>query len=149
MSSDIAFSVRLTPDEAELVDRVADVLIPSYEDRPSASEAGVGERWIHAAIELRPDLVQSLRTVLAAVASSGHTADGLREVGSRDPETFGAVANMIAASYLMSPRARGAIGYQGQEERPLTDDIGEVIDLLANVVERGPIYRSIPSGEPA
>lgn len=140
----LTVSPALAPDEVRTLEAVADVLIPRYEDHPSASAAGVGDRWIQVALSLRPDLVGPLRSVLAEIAGDGDVAAQVGDLGRRDPERFSAVANAVAGAYLMSPAARAAIGYPGQEARPLVVDVEDHIDLLEAVVERGPIYRPTP-----
>lgn len=139
---------KLSSEEVVLLDRVADVLIPEFDGYPSASSAGVGLHWIHVALRLRPETMVSLRHVLEQMAGSEDIALLLRDVGRRDPEIFSAFANLVAGAYLMSPVARAAIGYPGQEARPLTSDVEDSIDLLERVVERGNIFRPTPEESP-
>ncbi len=121
---------------------LADVLIPRWENRPSASDVDLAGRWIHEALRLRPDLRPDLSAALDAVASNpGSAQDAVRAFARREPGKFDAVGNLVGGAYLMAPQARAAIGYPGQEARPLVEDVQDHLDLLSAVVERGPVYR--------
>jgi hypothetical protein len=54
------------------------------------------------------------------------------------------LGQLIAGAYLMDPAVRQAIGYPGQEDRRLSDDTGEYLDLLEAVVDRGEFHRTTP-----
>jgi len=62
----------LTASQRDRFSSIADVLIPSAEGMPSASEADVPTRWIDDALRFRPDLADRLVAALdAALDAAG------------------------------------------------------------------------------
>ena len=116
------------------LDALADQLIPGEDGMPSASEAGATGRWLDAVLEARPDL----RAPLEGIAPY-ETIETLPE---RDPAGWTALTSAVVAAYYFNPEVCERIGYQGQRALPLGPPDHE--DLLASVVERGPVYRPTP-----
>lgn len=133
----------LTREERRLYGLLADLLIPAAEGMPSASAADVPGEWLQHALRARPDLAAGLRRALE-VARDCEPAEALDRLADDDALAFEALGTLTAGGYLMNPDVRALIGYPGQTERPLSDDIETYIDLLKRVVERGPIYRESP-----
>ena len=133
----------LTSGERSTYAAIADELIPNGEGMPSASDADVPTRWVEDALRYRPDLLPPLREALAIV-------DGLAAryavelLHAQHVPLFDAVGTLTAGAYFLNPEIKSAIGYPGQVSTPLRDDSDEYLELLANVVERGPIYREVP-----
>ena len=135
-----------TEDRRRLAE-LADVLIPAGSGFPSASAAGAASEGLDQVLAARPDLAEPLARILAA--SRGRAArDAVAEMRGSDPAAFGVLAEVVPGAYFMNAAVREALGYGGQEPRPL-DPARDAMDpeLLEPVVRRGPIYRPTP-GEP-
>jgi hypothetical protein len=123
---------------------LADTLVPGDGDMPSASAAGVAERWVDRALQSRPDLADGLAETLDA----GHGQDPaayLARLEQSEPEQLEALKLIVAGSYYMSPRTRKRIGYPGQIKYPIVpgeDEFYDVDSLLADVRARGFAYRT-------
>lgn len=122
---------------------MADHLIPADHGMPAPSDVGVHETQLDAVLAARPDLA-------AAVAEAcderlpADPAQRLDELAHHAPSTHASLLLVIVAAYYMHPAVKTAIGYPGQEARPVNardypDWMAE--DLLAPVVARGPIWR--------
>ncbi len=122
--------------EREVFCRLADQLIPSWDNMPALSETDAADRWLPIAMRTRYDLVDSFRRALD-LARRDDDLD-VSELHDIDPEGFDALTIMAASSYTMSPQVRQLIGYPGQEARTLrpTEDL-PYLDMLEHVVERG------------
>jgi hypothetical protein len=131
-------------EERALLAKLADVLIPSSDDMPSASQADVAGQWLDAVLTACPDLTNGLRKVLHNV---GHRdpEDVIAALRANEPTGFGVLAEIVSGAYFMNPDVQHAIGYTGQGRRPIDprpdyEDDG----LLESVTRRGPIYRPTP-----
>ena len=122
---------------------IADELIPHGEGMPSASEADVHTRWVEEALGYRPDLVDPLRQALAITAGLP-PRDAVDLLHAQHISLFDTLGTLTAGAYFLNPDIKSRIGYPGQVSTPLRDDSDQYLDLLANVVERGPIYRQVP-----
>jgi hypothetical protein len=138
----------LTTDERATLDAVLDVLIPAGSGMPAARDVEVSTRWIDEALRLRPDLRGHLDACLAAVAGADDPESALRAFATAEPDAFGAVGVLVSGSYYMDDRSRAALGYPGQEERRLVDDVDEYAEMLERVLDRGPIFRPTPQEGP-
>jgi hypothetical protein len=124
----------------------ADLLIPSGDGMPSASEAGVVGRWLDEVLQLRPDFGPPLAAVLDRLKGADPQA-ALARLRSEDPAGFGALAEVVAGAYFLNPKVRSAIGYPGQKAVPIAAEEPpdyEQDGLIASVIARGPIYRPTP-----
>lgn len=138
----IAMNV-LTADERATYSAIADELIPHGEGMPSASQADVPSRWVEEALHHRPDLVEPLRQALALTATLP-PREAIELLHAQHVPLFDALGTITAGAYFLNPEIKSRIGYPGQVPTPLRDDSDDYLDLLANVVERGPIYRTVP-----
>lgn len=132
--------------ERALLGGMADLLIPSGEGMPSASEAGVTGKWLDEVFRVRPDFRPALLAVIER-ARDADPADAIAKLRSSDPAGFGVLAEVVAGAYFLNPEVRKAIRYGGQQSVPIvTEDPPdyERDGLLASVVARGPIYRPTP-----
>jgi hypothetical protein len=135
----------LTPTQRERLASLADVLIPSAEGMPSASEADVPTRWIDDALGYRPDLADGL--VAALDAAGDLPAEQAVELLNREHiPAFEALGTLTAGAYFLNPDIKQRIGYPGQVATPAREDLDTYVDLLENVVERGQVYRETPVG---
>jgi hypothetical protein len=134
----------LTADQRERFASLADVLIPAAQGMPSATQAEVPTKWLDDALGYRPDLVPGLHEALQA--ASDLPADEAIEVLNRDHiPAFEALGTLTAGAYFLSPEVRELIGYPGQLPTPPKDDTHTYFDLLEHVVERGQVYRDVPT----
>ncbi|WP_032402312.1 hypothetical protein [Rhodococcoides fascians] len=131
----------LTSEERAIYGPRADQLIPEAEGMPSATGVGVDTRWIDAALHARPDLVNDFRASLA-VGSPDDPVAAIATLHKESSTLFDSFSVLTAGAYLMNPEVKRLIGYPGQEDRPITgDDLPEYLDMLEQVVLRGPVYR--------
>ena len=129
--------------DREVYGRLADELIPAASDMPSASQADVPSRWIDEALRVRPDLMDDLRVAID-VGSGNKAAEAVALLHAKHPAVFDSIGTLTAGAYFLNPEVRRLIGYPGQVPVPIRDDVDSYIDMLANVVERGQIYRKPP-----
>ncbi|MDA3630784.1 hypothetical protein [Saccharopolyspora oryzae] len=133
----------LTDDEREAVYVLGETLIPEGGSGPSADQAAVASRFIDQFLHLRPDLHADFRTLLAE-ADLDQPREWCERLERERPDAFSRLTFAIAGAYLLSPKARNWLEYEGQ--------VGEHQDgspqpeyaeggLLDQVVARGPIYR--------
>jgi hypothetical protein len=130
----------------EVLAAVADLLIPSSDGMPSATEAGAAGRWLDEVLQLRPDFGPPLAAVLDRLIGADPSA-ALTKLRADDPAGFGLLAEVVAGGYFLNPKVRSAIRYPGQQSVPIAHD--EPLDyeqdgLIASVIARGPIYRRTP-----
>jgi hypothetical protein len=136
----------LTERERETFRRIADHLVPEAEGMPSASQVGVHACGLDRILSLRPELEGELRRALDA-ATDLEGASAARFLNGNDPEGFGTVALIASSAYYMAPEVHVALGYPGQQSRPVApEEEGDYLvdDLLQPVIDRGPIYRPTP-----
>jgi hypothetical protein len=125
---------------------IADLLIPAGSGMPSASQAGVADRFLDEVLAARPDLGPPLDAALAQV-------DGLEAATALtalrgDAEGWAVVSAVVPAAYFLNPAMREALGYPGNESRPIDPDAEPDYlqdGLLESVVARGPVYRPTPA----
>jgi hypothetical protein len=135
----------LSAADREVYARLADQLIPAAPDMPSASQADVPARWIDEALRVRPDLLDDLRAAIR-VGSDAAPADAVSVLHAEHPAVFDSLGTLTAGAYFLNPEVRRLIGYPGQVPLPIRDDVDSYFDMLARVVERGQVYRSVPPG---
>src|SRR5215510_14382041 len=92
---------------------LADVLIPSGQEFPSASEADVAGEGLDQVLSFRPDLAAGLKQVLAS-ARGRPPAEVVAELQKTDPAGFGILAELVPGAYFLNPHVREQLGYQGQ-----------------------------------
>jgi len=133
--------------ERALLGKLADVLIPAGDGLPSASAASVMGEGLDQVLAVRPELAAALKKVLACSSGSAPT-DAISQLKTKDPSTFGLLAELVAGAYFLNPQVRASLGYDGQTARaidPRPDYLEE--GLLQSVIDRGPIYRPTPGLE--
>jgi hypothetical protein len=135
----------LDPAQIERLDRIADVLIPPAEGRPSAAEADPRGFWLDRILAARPDLVPLLAQI-ADESADLDPAAAVDRLRAEDPEAFEQLLFISHVRYFMNPRVRRAIGYPGQVGKPQLPGEAEA-DLeeagIAEVIARGPIYQVV------
>lgn len=123
---------------------LADILIPSAEGMPSASEADVPTRWIDEALRHRPDLVEALMAAIDA-ATGKEAQEAVEYLNKEHIPAFEAMGTLTAGAYFLNPQVKQLIGYPGQVPTLVREDMDTYADLLENVLERGQIYREAPA----
>jgi hypothetical protein len=140
----VAQSMTFDANERAVLAGLADVLIPASEGFPSASQAGVAGEGLDQVLSFRPDLAAGLKRLLASAAGRP-AVECVAEVQTKDPESFGLLAELVPGAYFLNSHVRARLGYQGQHPRPI-DPRADYLDdgLLQSVIDRGPIYRATP-----
>ena len=126
---------------------LADVLIPSAEDMPSAAEVLIERDGLAAVLEVRPDLADGLAELLAAAQGTDPAAEVAR-LRTEDEAGFQLLATVVGGGYFLDQGVREALGYRGQQAIPIVPTEPpdyERDGLLAAVRERGAIYRPTPT----
>lgn len=136
----------LSEQERDILSGIADYLIPEAEGMPSASQVNLGTELSEKVFAVRHDLVEPVKNALLKVQGlpGEEAAKKLAEV---DPSGFQAITTVASAGYFMSPKAREALGYPGQESRPFDPEkTTDYLDdgLLQPVIDRGPIFKPTP-----
>jgi hypothetical protein len=130
----------LTDDQRDIYARMADILIPSAEGMPSATEAEIPSKWIDDALRYRPDLEQSFIRAISYGAKY-EAKQAVEVLNKEDVEAFDTLGVLTSGAYFLNPIVKKLIGYPGQVPSPANDDVDKYIEMLTRVVERGPIYR--------
>jgi hypothetical protein len=118
----------------------ADALVPAGGSMPAASEVGVHAEGLDRVLEVRPDLAEPLRRVVAGDAAD--VLEALHRLQETDDDGWTALATCVTAAYYMSPTVRRLLGYSGQEGVVITSDdffSWASSGLLDPVLERGPL----------
>ena len=127
------------------IDRLADLWFPGTDRSPKMSELPDYRRLVDRALEANNDMAQALLEIAERAAD----AESL-PVESWPAETVEEAFMMLLSAYYMSSDVRHALGYPGQDRRPVgtaTPDQHATDELLAPVIERGPIYVATPGTE--
>jgi hypothetical protein len=151
---------RLTPDERQRLDALADVLVPGDARMPSASDAGIAGDLVDWVLDVRPDLAVPLRRALAepvddpafdgrlrsgdpgsALASAASPAARLDALRRTERAVYYDLVLSVVAGYYHTPIVRDLIGYPGREAHPVTGlDFPEYVSegLLDFMLESAP-----------
>ncbi len=130
-------------DNGALLQKIMDALIPADPERamPSASEAGVLDRHLRAALLRRDDLAPGFVLAVGRAAELAPVdLDGLLTLSDTD---FGLISRVIAGAYFMNAEVNERLGYRGQSEMRETVDYDEIISLIEAPVGRGDVYTHI------
>jgi hypothetical protein len=123
-------------------ERLASHMFSDSARMPAPSDVDIAGTGLDRVLRARPDLVGSLRAILARpVSTPSHFLDGLR---LNEPDSFELLVTSIAAAYYLSPQVRRALQYAGQEALEISrNELPEFIaeDLLDPVIARGRLYR--------
>ena len=125
---------------------IADVLIAGGHGFPSPSEIGVEGTWIDRAVDTWPAMAPVIEMI---VAMEGEPTQVIETIQMREPAVFGGFALVISCAYLMHPKVRSLLGYQGlapKENPPLEGEWEYYLegDLLGPVLARGAFLRAVP-----
>jgi hypothetical protein len=140
----------LTADERALFATVADHLIPAAHGMPSAADVVTDER-LRFVFNARPDLVERVRTALAA-GLSADPAERVAALAADDPAALGALQLTIVAGYYTDKDVRERIGYPGQIALSIRSwEVPPYVEegLIDNLLARGPVWRDPATGKRA
>lgn len=135
-----------TDSDRGIFGKMADIIIPAWEQMPSASAVGVHEKLLDAVLQARPDLVDGVKS--AVEFCRGRSAgEAVNDLFRSDKAVFDAFTLAATGAYYMDKTVRKLLGYPGQESPPY--DPMETPDyltdgLLERVTRRGAIYKSTP-----
>ena len=119
---------------------IADCMIPSSDDMPSASAVCVDDLLRGKLARYRPDLVAAVGAILSRqTAQSAEEFVGRLEI--EDPAAFQQLFQAVAGAYYLSPEVRNRIGYPGQQAEMLPRDGIGVEDLLEEMLEAPKRFR--------
>lgn len=126
---------------------MADVLIAGGEGFPLPSEMGIDGTWIDLAVATWPSMAPVIEMI---VAMDGEPATVIEAVQVHQPAVFGGFALIVSGAYLMHPKVRSLLGYEGQtpkENPPLEGEWEYYLedDLLGPVLARGAFLRQVPA----
>jgi hypothetical protein len=138
----------LSNGQRERLAALADALMPAGEGLPAPSEVDVCGRWLDVALATVPMMAPALS---AALEVAGSPAEVIERLRAEQPAVFIAFSFALSGAYLMHPRVRHALGYEGPavQPKPVLEGEAEYFledGLLEPVIDRGPIYRRVPEG---
>jgi hypothetical protein len=141
----------VTDELRERLRTFADVLIPEAHDMPAASAVGVADRQLDSVLGARPDLAEPLARAVEQLDPSDHEGT-LARLRARDAAAHDALLLVVVGGYYIDPDVRRRLGYTGQvpvEVRP--EIIPNYVEegLMEPLLARGPIYREVPTAQPA
>jgi hypothetical protein len=136
---------QLTPAQRERLARLADVLMPAGSGLPAASEVDVHLQWIDQAIAAAPMFAPAL---LAALQATDDPQAAIERLRTQQPQVFMGFAFLVSGAYLMHPKVRQCLGYEGlalEAKPPLEGESEYYLEdgLLEPVLARGAIYRDV------
>lgn len=131
----------LSNDLRTIYAKMADELIPRAEGMPSASDANVPSEWIDRALEYRPDLHPGFLRALT-YGKDMSPREAIQNLNAADSEAFDCLGVLTSGAYFLNPEIKKLIGYPGQVPSPANDDLDAYSEILAKVLERGPVYRA-------
>src|SRR5580765_2218780 len=104
--------------ERAVLGQLADVLIPTGEGFPSASQAGVADEGLDRVLSFRPDLGEGLKRLIAA-ARARSAKEFVTELQEKDPVAFGLLSEFVPGAYFLNESVRERLGYAGQTAHPI------------------------------
>ena len=140
-------SMLMTDEQREAAFILGETLIPEHPEAPSADQAGLSARFIDEFFELRPDILPAFLDIIdrADLDAPRGFCDHLQ---ATEPAAFNTLTFVIVGAYLLSPKARHWLKYEGQTGEPQDGSPQPEYEpggLLDRVRRRGPIYRATPA----
>jgi hypothetical protein len=136
-------SGRFSGEQRAAYARLADILLPAAHGLPSGSEADVAGVGLDRVVRLRPDIVADLlRAIRLFEADAGLAAL------QADAEAWRAARLAAFSAYFLASAVMERLGYTGQGSHPIADEeLPQYLSdgSLAQVIDRGPIWRSPPA----
>jgi hypothetical protein len=122
--------------------RLVDVLIPATDGMPRASEVGVPGTLIDKALIYRPDLAAAFEEALA-LADGLEAGEAVEILAAKHADEFAALTLLTTGAYYLSTEVRQLLGLGAGQPRQVHDDTETYVEMLQQVVERGPVFRSV------
>jgi hypothetical protein len=122
---------------------LVDAIIPAGDGFPSAAEAGVHERYLDRALQVRPDIAAPMVS-LARQCSEDDPGATVAQLAAAADARLEAVVEVVVACYFMSPKVGRRISYPGQVPAPILEGEDEYYlreNILAPVASRAPTWR--------
>lgn len=124
---------------------IADLILPGTSTLPAGVAVGAHGELLDWSLAANPRLRRPVVDFGRRAAESGDfSLEDLQAWSEADCEQ---VVFALTASYYMSSDVRRALGYPGQTRRPIAAATAEekhTEELLAPVIERGPVYVRAP-----
>lgn len=136
-------SGRISDADRELYRALANALLPEHGPMPSAEAAGVAGERFDRAMNWRPDLFPEILRAFRVVRVIP-VDQAWAYLQAHDAEAHAALRTAILGSYYLDDSVRAAIGYTGQQSRPvLVDEIPDYLaaGLLDPVRAMAPLWR--------
>jgi len=111
----------LTPAHADLLGRIADVLMASSRGALVPTELDGFAQWTLRAARARCRMMDPVVGALAAI-DAGDVDGSLRRLASAAGSDFELIASIAAGAYTMHPDVRAAVGYPEQQRAPVPFD---------------------------
>lgn len=141
--------VTLSDAQRRRLSEFADRLIPAADGGLSAGDIAVASIGVDQVVARRPDLVEPLIDLLNASlhqwgVNTAVDPGRIERFLTETPGALGVLGEVVAGAYFLDPRVADYFGYHGRQAILLDAD-QDYDDLLAPVIDRGPIYRSTPA----
>jgi len=136
----------ISDNQRETIYVLAECLIPEHSSAPSADQAGLAAKFIDEMLALRDDLLPQFLAIVERAPLDDPKAF-CEQLRTTEPASFSLLTFVIAGAYLMSPKARSWLRYEGQVGEPQdgsAQDEYATGGILDQVRARGPIYRPTP-----
>ncbi len=137
--------MKISSEERVVFAELADVLIPGNDTMPSASQANIQGMFLDNLLALRPELITDTKRAIKIAVGMPPT-EAVKFLNTDRPKLFGTLSLLAAAAYFMVPEVRESLGYPGQQSRPVLpeeENQHDDMELLRDVIERGPIFRKV------
>ena len=136
----------LSDSDRKVVAGLADMIIPSWERMPSASDVGVHLALLDTVLRVRPDIEAGVMNAIS-LSRDRLPSEAINGLFHENRAAFDAFTLAVTGAYYMDERVRGLIGYPGQESPPYNPQATPEYLLdgsLERVTRRGAVYKSTP-----
>lgn len=133
----------------EGIARLVDLLLPGTADLPTGRVVGAHLDLLDRVLAANPRLSGAI-IEFGRRAMTANTAIHLDDLEKWSPERAEHVVFALNAAYFISPAVRAALGYPGQERRPINEATPDEIasdELIAPVRARGSIFARVDETE--
>lgn len=113
-------ALSFTEEERSRFKALARAILPDRDFMPAVDTTVFRGPWLDRVLSVRPDLRADLKRVLQKTPLEA--AAFLQNIRTDDPAGYRATLLITVAAYYLDPEVRRAIGYAGQEARPVKPD---------------------------
>ena len=131
-------------DVREGLGRLVDLLLPGTDRLPAGRAVGAHSDLLDRVLNADPTLAPVVVELGRRAAET--PSFGISDVQSWSEDGAEALAFSLTAAYYMSPDVLRALGYPGQQRRPIAQATADEVcseELLAPVRDRGAIYIAV------